>query len=179
MNRLSAAIAMTLLFTCMEGFTAPPADVQRGALLFMDYCSGCHALRYLSNNQIAVPPVSMPVHDARRWFGQVPPDLSLTAKARGRDWLYTYLTSFYHDSRQPFGTNNRLVPDLMMPNPLAPLTAQELDGVALDLVVFLTYVAEPSASIRLNIGVGVMLFFVLLLSVVYRLKRLYWRRINK
>ena len=170
---------MTLLLTCMDGFTAPPAHVQRGALLFMDYCSGCHALRYLRNNQIAVPPVSMPVDDARRWFGQVPPDLSLTAKARGPEWLYTYLTSFYHDERQPFGTNNQLVPDLMMPNPFAPLTADALDGVVVDLVAFLTYVSDPSASIRIKIGVGVMLFLLVLLTVVYRLKRLYWRRINK
>ena len=44
--------------------------------------------------------------DAKEWFGTVPPDLTVTARARGVDWLYTYLRSFYLDSSKITGRNN-------------------------------------------------------------------------
>lgn len=125
--------------------------IQRGAKLFMNYCSGCHSLRYLRysrmgkdlglttfdgqldenllfNNLIFTSAkindpiqISMPASDARQWFGIVPPDLSLTARVRGASWIYTYLKSFYADNTRPFGANNLLVPDVAMPNVLEPL----------------------------------------------------------
>ncbi len=131
--------------------TADKAALQRGAKLFMDYCSGCHSLRYLRYNRMAeglglttasgevdtallqsnliythaTPQdpiqISMPAADARQWFGRVPPDLSLTARERGASWIYTYLNSFYADPKRPFGANNFLVPDVAMPNVLVPL----------------------------------------------------------
>lgn len=131
--------------------TADKASLQRGAKLFMDYCSGCHSLRYMRYNRMAVGlglttvngevdtnllqsnliytharphdpiQISMPATDARQWFGRVPPDLSLTARERGASWIYTYLNSFYADPKRPFGNNNWLVPDVAMPNVLLPL----------------------------------------------------------
>lgn len=128
-----------------------PAKLQRGAKIFMNYCSGCHALRYMRYNQMAQDlglttftgeidkdllfnnlvfttakihdpiQISMPETDARQWFGIVPPDLSLTARERGTSWIYTYLKSFYEDKSRPFGTNNLLIPDVAMPNILEPL----------------------------------------------------------
>nr|WP_197720875.1 cytochrome c1 [Legionella spiritensis] len=127
------------------------AKLQRGAKIFMNYCSGCHSLKYLRYNRMAkdlgvttfdgevdqdllfnnlvftkskiVDPIqiSMPPEDAIQWFGVVPPDLSLTARVRGAPWIYTYLKSFYADPSRPFGANNLLIPDVAMPNVLEPL----------------------------------------------------------
>jgi ubiquinol-cytochrome c reductase cytochrome c1 subunit len=211
--------------------------LQRGAKIFMNYCSGCHSLRYMRYNRMAKDlglttftgdvdnnllvnnllftsakthdPIenSMPAIDARQWFGRVPPDLSLSARERGPEWIYTYLKSFYADQNRPFGANNALVPDVSMPNILAPLegyviaeqqkgllnhqlplrlvlveqgemSQQQFDSTLQDLVTFLVYVAEPVQLIRYRIGVGVMFFLSLFLIVAYQLKRFYWRDIS-
>jgi len=62
--------------------------------------------------------VAMPKEDAKNWFGVAPPDLSVIARVRGADWLYTYLTSFYQDDSRPWGTNNLVYKDTAMPNVL-------------------------------------------------------------
>jgi ubiquinol-cytochrome c reductase cytochrome c1 subunit len=158
----------------VNGLANTPQEL-RGARLFGDYCAGCHALRYFDKH-----PVSMPAEDARRWFGQVPPDLSLIATTRGRDWLMAYLGGFYPDAHQPFGTNNALLPGLMMPNPFASWAKDEIAQAAMmDLVVYLEAVAAPEKNTRVRMGVGVMMFFILAGLVLYRLKRLYWRQIDK
>ena len=179
MNRPGLFFATVFLFISMDGLATSPDAIQRGAMLFKDYCAGCHTLRYLQKNQFDISPVSMPADDAHRWFGQVPPDLSFIAKTRGTDGLHAYLTSFYPDASRPFGTNNHLMPDLMMPNPLAPLNRHDLNAVVTDLVDFLTYVAEPSKDIRIKIGQGVMLFMFIFLIIIYQLKRLYWRKLGR
>jgi len=56
--------------------------------------------------------------DAVEWFGTVPPDLSVIARARGVDWLYTYLRSFYLDPSRVTGVNNLVFPDVGMPDVL-------------------------------------------------------------
>ena len=53
-----------------------------------------------------------------KWFGKMPPDLSVIARVRGSDWIYTYLKSFYLDESRPLGWNNTLFPNASMPNPL-------------------------------------------------------------
>jgi ubiquinol-cytochrome c reductase cytochrome c1 subunit len=133
--------------------------LQRGARLFMNYCSGCHSLRYLRYNRMAQDlglttfdgqldrellmnnlvfttaqptdpiEISMPAADARQWFGRMPPDLSLVAREHGAAWLYTYLNSFYRDDSRPFGTNNLLVPGVGMPNVLAHLEGEVIAAV--------------------------------------------------
>jgi ubiquinol-cytochrome c reductase cytochrome c1 subunit len=119
------------------------ASLQRGARNFMQYCSGCHSLKYLRYSRLAddlkisntlrdaliVKPgdkfsdyikTSMPEADATSWFGKVPPDLSLIARARGSDYLFNFLTTFYADptSRQT-GVNNLQLPGTAMPHVLA------------------------------------------------------------
>lgn len=125
--------------------------LQRGARIFMNYCSGCHSLKYMRYNRMAEDlglttfdgqidedllknnliftqstiydpiQIAMPEEDAKQWFGIVPPDLSLSARDRGPIWIYNYLKSFYHDESRPFKTNNLLFPDVAMPNILEPL----------------------------------------------------------
>lgn len=127
------------------------SKLQRGAKMYMNFCSGCHSLRYLRYNRMAQDiglttfngeidkdlltnnliftsakiydpiQIAMPETDARQWFGVLPPDLSLTARSRGAAWIYTYLKSFYEDPKRPFGTNNLLIPEVAMPNVLEPL----------------------------------------------------------
>lgn len=178
------------------------ATLLRGAKWFMDYCSGCHSLRYMRYNRMAhdlglmsasgevdsnllrsnfiythaTPQapiqISMPTADARQWFGRVPPDLSLTARERGTTWIYTYLNSFYADSSRPFGANNRLVPDVAMPNVLVPLrddngmTQQQFEQSLTDVVAFLSYVAEPEKAERESLGWKVLLFLLVLLILM-------------
>lgn len=117
------------------------ASLQRGAQLYMNYCSGCHSLKYMRYSRLAEDlglsedevmnnlnftgakfgeqiQVSMPADGAEDWFGQVPPDLSVISRVHGSDWIYTYLKSFYLDEARPLGWNNKLFPNASMPNPL-------------------------------------------------------------
>ncbi|MCA1713742.1 MAG: cytochrome c1 [Gammaproteobacteria bacterium] len=117
------------------------ASLQRGAQLYMNYCSGCHSLQYLRYSRMAEDlglsedevqanlnftgakvgeqvQVAMPAEHAKQWFGSVPPDLSVISRVRGSDWIYTYLKSFYLDEARPLGWNNTLFPNASMPNPL-------------------------------------------------------------
>lgn len=117
------------------------ASLQRGAQLYMNYCSGCHALKYLRYSRMAedlglseeevmnnlnftgakfgeTVLTAMPEAQATQWFGKMPPDLSVIARVRGSNWIYTYLKSFYLDESRPLGWNNTLFPNASMPNPL-------------------------------------------------------------
>ncbi|MCV5870158.1 cytochrome c1, partial [Escherichia coli] len=67
---------------------------------------------------------AMPPKQAANWFGAPPPDLTLVARVRGADWLYTYLRSFYVDPSRPFGVNNIVFPSVGMPHVL-----EELQGI--------------------------------------------------
>ncbi|CAH0526925.1 cytochrome c1 [Vibrio hippocampi] len=124
------------------------ASLQNGAKLFMNYCFGCHSTQYQRYERIANDlgiPVelakenlvfdpnakigdlmvnSMPQKQAAAWFGAAPPDLTLVARVRGVDWLYTYLRSFYADPSRPFGVNNITFPNVGMPHVL-----EELQGI--------------------------------------------------
>ena len=122
-------------------------SLRRGAKDFADYCYSCHAASFMRFNRIAkdldIPEdevremmihtfnkkgaptkigdlmkVSMTADFAKDTFGTAIPDLSLTARARGADWIYTYLRSFYVDPNRPTGFNNVVFPDVGMPNVL-------------------------------------------------------------
>ncbi len=123
------------------------ASLQRGARNFVNYCMGCHSARYerygrlgqdlgLSEQQVIdnlmftgerihdTMKISMRPEDAARWFGVTPPDLSLIARSRGTDYIYSFLKSFYVDPSRPTGVNNRVMPQTAMPDVL-----WELQGV--------------------------------------------------
>ncbi|MFQ2579267.1 cytochrome c1 [Aeromonas caviae] len=142
------------------------ASLQRGAATFMNYCAGCHSTQYQRYNRVAadigIPDdlmkenlvftgakigdlmkSAMSEKDAARWFGAPPPDLTLVARVRGADWIYTYLRSFYVDETRPFGVNNAVFPSVGMPHVLEPLQGtpraefetHTLDGVKMQQVV--------------------------------------------
>lgn len=123
------------------------ASLQRGASNFVNYCLGCHSAKFVRYNRMAAdiglteqqlidnlmftaesPHETMRIginaDDAKRWFGVVPPDLSLIARSRGTDYLYTFLRSFYADPAKASGTNNLVLPGTAMPHVL-----WELQGV--------------------------------------------------
>nr|VFJ49456.1 MAG: ubiquinol-cytochrome c reductase cytochrome c1 subunit [Candidatus Kentron sp. DK] len=124
-------------------------SLQRGAKLFVDYCLSCHSASFMRYNRMAadigltdeqlkkemmfatdkvgdVMKVAMSPDDGAIWFGTSPPDLSVVSRARGLDWLYSYLLGFYADPNpsRPFGVNNLVFPEVGMPHVLL-----ELQGV--------------------------------------------------
>ncbi len=215
------------------------ASLQRGMAVYVHYCQGCHALQYARYNTVArdigllddkgqvldgvikqhlnfisEKPTdnilgSLPKADGERWFGVAPPDLSLVSRVRGKDWIYTYMKSFYVDPSRPFGVNNRVFPDVAMPHVLLnlqgvqePIWAEHVEGTApmvlgmhvvkpgllseleydhtvRDLVNFLEYIGEPAKLERERLGVWVLLFLVIFLVFTYLLKREYWKDVEK
>ncbi|MFQ3246106.1 MAG: ubiquinol-cytochrome c reductase cytochrome c1 subunit [Arenicella sp.] len=123
------------------------ASLQSGAKIFVNYCLSCHSAQYSRYNRVAkdldIPlwqlkenlmfttekegdlmTTTMPAEDAKAWFGVAPPDLSLVARVRSPDWIYTYLRAFYLDESSPSGWNNSLFENVAMPHAM-----YELQGV--------------------------------------------------
>ncbi|TAK62749.1 cytochrome c1 [Methylobacter sp.] len=205
------------------------ASLQRGAKHFVTYCLGCHSIKHIRYLRIALDTdmdqkkmlqdiapeganiydqlhTAMNAHDAEKWFGTQPPDLSLIARSRGADWLYSYLKSYYIDSKSPRGVNNLIFKDTAMPNPLWQLQGEqyaesrkniwddeytklvikepgtlsegEFDIFVNDLVNFLVYVGEPVQLERQRLGKYVLFFIFMFLVLAYLLKKEYWKDIH-
>jgi cytochrome c1 len=122
-------------------------SLQNGWRLYVNYCLGCHSLAYqryertaddlgvphdivldqliFNDQRIGEHMISAMDPDlAKNWFGGPPPDLTMVSRIRGTDWLYNYLKTFYLDESRPFGVNNKVFPNVGMPNVLV-----ELQGV--------------------------------------------------
>jgi ubiquinol-cytochrome c reductase cytochrome c1 subunit len=204
-------------------------SLQRGAKSFVTYCLGCHSIKYMRYKRLAedfgldekkmltqIAPqnasiydkmfTAMNGHDAEKWFGIQPPDLSLISRSRGKDWLYSYLKGFYVDKSKPLGVNNTVYPDVGMPNVLWQLQGQqeavvkmvegkqiveglvlakpgtlsekEFDVLVTDLVNFLAYVGEPMQLERVSLGKYVLLYLFMFLGIAYLLKKEYWKDVH-
>ncbi|MBS7725235.1 cytochrome c1 [Pseudomonas lalucatii] len=126
------------------------AAMQDGLRTFANYCMGCHAAKFQRYERVAddlgIPhelmldnlvfndakigdhmKIGMKPEDAKTWFGAAP-DLTLVARVRGTDWLYTYLRTFYEDPSRPLGANNKVFPNVGMPNVLAELQGRQYIG---------------------------------------------------
>ena len=124
------------------------ASLQKGAKLFVNHCMGCHSLDYQRYNRMArdigltdeqvkdhliftgakigdTMRNAMPKASAKQWFGVAPPDLTVIARSRGVDYLYTYLQTFYKDPTRPFGVNNAVFPNAGMPHVLWQLQGMQ------------------------------------------------------
>jgi ubiquinol-cytochrome c reductase cytochrome c1 subunit len=115
-------------------------SLQRGAQIFVNHCLNCHSaisMRYLrltdlglteqqirdnllfTTDKVAEPMTTvLDAKEAKAFWGVAPPDLSLIARSRGPDWIYTYLKSFYKDPSTKSGWNNSLFPNVAMPHVL-------------------------------------------------------------
>jgi len=213
--------------------TSNQKSLQRGAQAFVNYCMGCHTADYQRYSRLAsdlgldeedvvnnlifttdkagelskvgsLMSNNMSADDARQVFGVVPPNLALTARSRGEDWIYTYLKSFYRDeSRGGVGVNNLVYPGAAMPHVLweqqgwqepvyegegdekhfvefrqvseGTLTPEQYDGLITDITAFMSYMADPIKQTRHRIGMFVMLFLLILTVIAYFLKKEYWK----
>ena len=196
-------------------------SLKKGFQTYINYCLGCHQLQYQRYNRtfkdLGIEEAdgvenymytgekpgdhitnTMPKKEAAKWFGIAPPDLTLEARLRSPDWIYTYLRSFYMDSERPFGVNNKVFKDVGMPHVLqdlqgvssideqgnispalgGSLTTEEYDVVVRDLTNFLEYVGEPSKLERKSMGVKVLMFLFIFFIVAYLLKKEYWKDIH-
>jgi len=123
-------------------------SLQRGVQIFVNYCLTCHSADYMRYNRLRdlelsekqiidnliftgqkpgdLMTIAMQKKEAKRWFGVVPPDLSVIARSRGADWLYTYLRKFYRDESTPTGWNNLVYDKVAMPHVLYQLQGEQL-----------------------------------------------------
>ena len=198
-------------------------SLQSGARTYVNYCLGCHGVQFMrysdltafglaeaqikDNLMFTADKVGEPIKasgfelkQAKAWFGVAPPDLSVIARSRGADWLYTYLRTFYRDPKTVTGWNNAVYPNVAMPHALWTLQGErgwdekehklteiskgmhsptEYDAAVRDLVNFLVYVGEPAATSRK--GIGIVVLFVLLgvlLPLTYWLKKEFWKDVK-
>ena len=205
-------------------------SLQSGARTFVNYCLNCHGAQYMRYNRLTdigltekqildnlvftgakvgeTMKVSLSAADAKAMFGAPPPDLSVIARSRSADWLYTYMRTFYRDPKSPTGWNNAAFPQVAMPHALWSLQGEralevipakgghgpaeykwtqltpgtlntvQYDIVVRDLVNFLDYIAEPAASSRKRIGIWVLFFLGFLFIFAYALKKEYWKDVK-
>jgi ubiquinol-cytochrome c reductase cytochrome c1 subunit len=141
---LSLAAGPSVPLDSMEPDHANKASLQRGAALFTNYCMGCHSMEYARykrvSDDLGIPADlyeenliftgakigelmknSMNKDMAADWFGAPPPDLTLSSRLRGEDWIYSYLRGFYKDDSRPLGVNNVVFGNVGMPHVLADL----------------------------------------------------------
>lgn len=203
------------------------ASLKRGAESFVNYCLTCHGASYMrynrhrdigyTNEEILDKLVftgqkvgdlmesAMRKKEAEEWFGVVPPDLSVIARSRGADWLYTYLKAFYRDDSTATGWNNLVFDRAAMPHVLyqlqgeqklvvkktdkgeekslslekpGELSSSDYDKFVADLVNYLVYLGEPHANARKKLGIEVMIFLLGMLILSYALKKEYWKDIH-
>jgi ubiquinol-cytochrome c reductase cytochrome c1 subunit len=207
------------------------ASLQRGAKYFVNYCMGCHSLQYMRYIRLAqdlgidevtlrqnllfgdakpgdLMTNAMRPEDGLKWFGVVPPDLTLVTRWRSSDWVYTYLKSFYLDDTRPYGVNNVLFPLVGMPHALGDLQGKqepitetphgggeaivtgvklvekgslspaEYDTMVRDITGFLTYAGEPMQLERQRLGAYVLMFLGVLFVLAYLLKKEYWKDVH-
>lgn len=198
--------------------TFDEATLRAGARTFAQYCLGCHTLKYLRYSRVSedlnlsraqvqdmlMLPANAQFYgtmtntlrpqEAAKWLGAAPPDLTLEARYRGTDWIYSYLTGFYADPATTSGWNNHVFPHVSMPNVLAPLGGvrdaggrlitpgamppARFDTEVRQLTSWLAYTSDPSRSERYALGRWVLPFLALLTLLTYLLKRAYWRDIH-
>jgi ubiquinol-cytochrome c reductase cytochrome c1 subunit len=197
------------------------ASLQRGAKTFVNYCLSCHEASFMRYNRMAkdlgltddqvkenlmfasdkigdTMTVAMRPEDAEKWFGVTPPDLSVIARARGTDWLYTYLRTFYLDESRPMGTNNVAFKDVGMPHVLweqqgylakndngelvqateGQMSQHQYNVMIHDLVNFLAYISEPSKLERMALAKWVLLYLFIFFLVAYPLKKAFWKNVH-
>lgn len=178
-------------------------SLQRGAVLFSNYCMACHSLKYMRYNRIAADigwsdeeVVEKMAHGQARVVDEVhtrmlegvgmevlgtePPDLSLMARLKGTDYIYTFIRGYYQD--EDGNWNNKALEGTSMPNVLEGIqrhaSAEEYAQAARDIANFLEYAGEPAKMKRMDLGWKVIAFLLVLLLLTYLLKKEYWRDIK-
>ncbi len=208
------------------------AALQRGVSLYVQYCSGCHSMQFQRYQRLVADlglteeeveefiiqgdreitdymMAAMPYDDSVEWFGKAPPDLSLTARSRGPDWIYTFLRGYYLTDQ---GWNNPVLENPAMPHVLwdlqgiqravtetrtnedgeeetvvvgfeleeeGRLSPDEYDRVVRDITTFMAYVGEPAKLDRQRVGIWVLIFLGVLTILSYLLYQDFWKDVKK
>ncbi len=197
------------------------ASIQRGATNFVNYCMTCHSANYMRYNSLLKVGLSekkikenflsagkkigdtmkgaMSPADVEKMLGVAPPDLSVEVRARGVDWIYSYMRGFYRDESRPTGWNNTVFDKVAMPHILSglqgeqilnhethqlelakpgSLSVEEYDQLVADLTNYMAFMSEPNKAKRLTMGWFVLGFLVILFVFAYRLKKAYWKDVH-
>lgn len=203
-------------------------SLQRGAKLFTSRCLACHSASYMRYNRLkdigmteeqikkdlelpedvklgSTMQAAMDANSAKLAYGVAPPDLSVIARSRSADWIYTYLRSFYVDSTRPSGWNNTVFDKVGMPHVMSDMQGEqtlkvesheghetkklelttpgsmkpaEYDSAVADLTNYLVFMGEPAKLVRFDLGLIVLGFLALLFVLVYALKKEIWKDIH-
>ena len=194
-------------------------SLQRGARNFINYCLNCHSANYMRYNRLAdiglsddvikenllftadktgeLMDINMDSSEAKKWFGANPPNLTVTARSRGKDWIYSYLRTFYVDESRELGWNNLVYPNAAMPHVLwelqgiqnlednklklnkpGLLSTEEYDQFVLDTTNYMVFMSEPAKLVRHKIGYYVIGFLLILLILVINLKKEFWKDVK-
>lgn len=199
-------------------------SLQRGAKLFTSRCLACHSAAYMRYNRLqdigmteeqikkdlelpedvklgSTMQAAMDANSAKLAYGVAPPDLSVIARSRSADWLYTYLRSFYVDSTRSTGWNNAIFPSVGMPHVLSDMQGEqaytgegherklelttpgsmkpaEYDSAVADLTNYLVFMGEPAKLVRYDLGLIVLGFLSILFVLVYALKKEIWKDLH-
>lgn len=198
------------------------ASLKGGAKTFVNYCLSCHQASYMRYNRMGkdigltdrqvtenfmfasnkigeTMTIAMRKEDAKKWFGVTPPDLSVISRAKGTNWLYTYLRTFYLDNNKIIGTNNATFKNVGMPHVLwkqqgylkpenktnnlisvtdGVLTNHEYNVMIRDLTNFLAYLGEPSKLQRLSLAKWILLYLALFFLATLLMKITFWRDVS-
>lgn len=211
------------------------ASLQNGAKIFVNYCLSCHSASYMRYNRMAsdlgltdeqvkenmgfitddagkfkagaLMKATINADEAEAAFNTVPPDLSVTSRSRGANWIYTYMRSFYRDEKAPSGWNNVVFPNVSMPHVMwawqgtnaaefktddhgakhfegfktvqpGSMNEKEYDKAITDLTAFMVYLGEPAKLVRYRLGVYVLLFLAFFGVFAYLLKKNYWKDVH-
>ncbi len=226
---LMPSLLLTQLAVANEGVHLDQAPIdasnhdslQRGARTFINSCLNCHSASFMRYNRLQeigltekqikdnllfagekvgdTMKVAMNKKEAKAWLGVAPPDLSVEVRARGADWVYTYMRSFYRDDTRPTGWNNVVYDKVAMPHVLyelqgeqnfnhetheltltkpGKLSVEEYNTLIGDLTNYMAFMAEPGKQQRNHLGWFVLLFLGVLLVLTYKLKKAYWKDIH-
>jgi len=207
------------------------AALQRGARLYMNYCMACHSTQYMRYNRVGrdiglteeqvvdnfifttdaegelvgageLMKNAMTDAYAEEAFGVTPPDLTMTTRIHGEDWVYAFLKGFYVDESRPLGANNKVFDNVGMPHILwelqgwqekvvdddgnerlelvqgGSMSQSEYDRAVRDLVTYLSYMGEPMQLDRQRIGLYVIIFLAIFSILAYFLKKEYWKDVH-
>jgi cytochrome c1 len=176
---MAIMVVLLSLALCAAGAEGPAtgpdtgnAAIKRGEEIFRASCQGCHSLKYSGYA------AKMSAKDAQNAFGKAPPDLNLMTKARGGGskgsaYIYALLVGF-NDTPE----KNSFFPNIAMPPPFSK-DDPEFGRKAKDVCVFLDYAAEPSKRERRGVGIYVLGYMAILMTLLYTLNRRTWKGIRK
>lgn len=184
-------------------FTQDADSLQRGAMVYYNVCRVCHSMKYirykslfeigLSKEQvdemrgdISINEVmSKTVNDdaLKEFYGRIPPDLSLMAKARkgGARHIYTLLTSF---NEKDGVYDNAFFPGVRMPDIMNISTAEgdaekeEKIRDIKDVSEFLLWASDPRAAERKKTGYFVVAYFIVLSLLLFVIMKRVWSRLD-